>query len=549
VRRRGRRESAVGLLLGGLVLGALGLGSAGARPGPAPIRVDQIGYRPGDVKLALVAGAPASFAVRDPATGRAVFEGRARPPGPPDPASGDRVAALDFSALTTPGEYVVAAPGFADSPRFRIGPTVYADPLRAVLKSFTYHRCGTAIRDGSPFARPACHLGDAGEWGSAGGRRDVTGGWHDAGDYGKYVPAAGITLWHLAAIPGLTSAPDLLDEMRWELDWLVRMQRADGGVHHKVGPAKWTGDRAPHEDHDPRYLFAVSSAATANLAAATARAARLYRPHDPAYAARLVGAAEAAWRWLTQHPAIVPPGGFRNPSGAEGGAYEDDDDRDERFWAAVELWRTTGDARFRAPVLAGLDQWPPFDYPASWQRVQNLALLTLLESPSPLEPAARARLVGALAERAGWMADALNKGGYRVALTSRDYYWGSNAVALGRAVQLLAALRETGRPAFRDAALDQLHYVFGRNTLGRSFVTGLGAEPPQRPYHQPAIAHPTRLVVPGMLVGGPNAQAEGVNASFPAHAYEDKDRLYGVNEPAIYWTAVLAYVLAHFAGS
>jgi endoglucanase len=506
--------------------------------------VDQLGYRPGDPKLALAAGAPAAaFAVREAGTGRVAHEGRVAPPGGPDPASGDRVAVLDFSPLRVPGEYVVTAPGLADSPRFRIAEDVYADAQARVLKSFGYQRCGAAIRDGSPFARPACHLDAAREW-EGGARRDARGGWHDAGDYGRYVVAAGITVWHLAAVHDLARPPGLLDELRWELDWLLRMQRPDGGVSHKVAPARWTGDRAPHEDRDPQLVFAVSSAATANVAAVGARAARLFRPHDPAYAARLLAAAEAAWRWLERHPDIVPPGGVTNPPGVDSGAYDDDDDRDERLWAAVELWRTTGDGRFRGRALAGLGRVTPFDYPPSWRRVHNLAALTLLEPGTPLPDGDRAALAGALVERSGWVAQHVERGGYRVALEPGDYYWGSNGLALERAVQLLAAFRETGRPGLRAAALDQLHYVFGRNALGQSFVTGLGALPPRRPYHQPAIAHPGRLVVPGLLVGGPNAQAEGVAAPYPARAYRDDDRLYGVNEPAIYWTAVLARVLA-----
>jgi endoglucanase len=530
------------IVVASLLLVALA-GVRGPGADPVAIRVNQLGYRPGDPKVALIAAAPATFAVREAAGGRIVFEAPAGPPAPADPASGDRVAALDFSRLTTPGEYVVTAPGVGASPPFRVGDGIYADALRTVLKSYAYQRCGTAIRDGSPFAHPACHLEDAREWPS-GPRRDVTGGWHDAGDYGKYVPAAGITLWHLAAVHDLSAGSGLADELRWELDWLTRMQASDGGVHHKVGPARWTADRAPHEDRDPRYLFAVSSTATANLAAIGARAARLFAPHDRAYAARLLTAAEAAWRWLEQHPALVPAGGFANPPGVEGGAYEDDDDRDERFWAAVELWRATGGGKYRTAALAALDRWPPFDYPASWRRVQNLAYLSLLERESPLDAPARARLRAALVERSGWEADAVRQGGYRVALTPQDYYWGSNGLALGRAVQLLAAFRETGREELRQTALDQLHYVFGRNTLGKSFVTGLGADPPRRPYYQPAIAHPARRVVPGMLVGGPNAQAEGLTSGLPARAYRDEDRLYGVNEPGIYWTAVLAHVLA-----
>jgi endoglucanase len=526
-----------------LLLCARGLAIAVGGQEPT-IRVDQLGYRPGDTKLALVAAAPATFSVQDAVTGRTVFEGRAAEPGRRDPASGERVSRLDFSALRTPGRYRVLAPGVTASPVFTVDRAVYDDALATVLKSFAYHRCGTAVRDGSPFARPACHLADGREWGRPASRRDVTGGWHDAGDYGKYVPGAGITLWHLAAIHEQARPAGLLEEMRWELDWLLRMQRDDGGVHHKLAPARWTGDRAPHDDHAARYLFDVSSVATATLAAIAARTARVYAADDPPYASRLLAAGEAAWRWLEHHPDIVPRGGFANPPGVEGGAYDDEDDRDERFWAAVELWRATGEARYRAAALAGIGRWPPFDYPASWRRVQNLAYLSLLAPGNPLDGGARSQLSGTLAQRAGWVTAAAVKGAYRVALTLDDYYWGSNGLALERAVQLFAAFRETRRAAFRDAALDQLHYVLGRNALGKSFVTGLGADPVRRPYHQPAIAHPARLVVPGLLVGGPNARGAGLPMAFPAHAYRDEDRLYGVNEPAIYWTAALAHVLA-----
>jgi endoglucanase len=541
------RRRALALGAGALALAAgLGRRAAAAVAGPA-IRVNQLGYRPGDPKVALAAAGPRSFAVRQAASQRIVFEGPAGPAGAPDPASGDRVTTFDFGALATPGDYVVTAAGAIPSPPFRIGPAVYADALRVVLRSFGYQRCGAPIHDGSDFARPACHLADAREWAQGGARRDVTGGWHDAGDYGKYVPAVGLTLWHLAAVHEL--GVDLLDDMRWELDWLLRMQRPDGAVHHKVGPTRWTGDRAAADDREPRYLFGVSSASTATLAATAARLAPLYRPRDPAYAGRLVAGAEAAWGWLERHPDIVPAGGFVNPPGVGNGdydAYADDDDRDDRFWAAVELWRATGHTRYRDFVLARLEKWTPFDYPASWRRVQNLAFSALIERSSPLDAGPRARLAAALVERSGWVAQAVEQdGGYRAALTLRDYYWGSNGVALGRAVQLLAAFRESRRAAFRQAALEQLHYVFGRNVLGKSFVTGLGADPPRRPYYQPAIASSWRLLVPGMLVGGPNAQREGVAGPHPARAYQDTERLYGVNEPTIYLTAALAHVLAH----
>ena len=221
------------LVLAAVLIAAAGVGPAGT--GPPTIRVDQLGYRPGDPKIAIVAGQiPGPFSVKRLPEGEVVFEGKAGASSPRDPASGDQVSALDFSPVRADGQYVVTTPQGLSSPPFRIGAGVYDEAFRATLRSFFYQRCGMAITDGSPFAHLACHLDDAREREANGARRSVAGGWHDAGDYGKYVVPAGITLWHLGAIASLQSsspvATDVLAEMRWELDWLLKMQRDDGGV-------------------------------------------------------------------------------------------------------------------------------------------------------------------------------------------------------------------------------------------------------------------------------------------------------------------------------
>jgi len=148
----GRRPAALALL----GLAATLLGGPLATPAPPGIRVDQVGYRPPDVKLALVAGAPTTFAVREAASGRIVLEGRAGAPAPSDPASGDRVAILDFNPVREPGQYVVTAPGVAASPSFAVGETVYARLLAAVLRVFTYHRCGAPMQRSSPTLVSRC---------------------------------------------------------------------------------------------------------------------------------------------------------------------------------------------------------------------------------------------------------------------------------------------------------------------------------------------------------------------------------------------------------
>ena len=131
---------------------------------------------------------------------------------------------------------------------------------------------------------------------------DVRGGWYDAGDHGKYVVNGGIAAWQLLnsyeraeqrsvtptafgdgtlAIPEKANGvPDLLDEARWEVEFLLKMQAPDGMAHHKIHDENWTGlPTRPELDDQPRRLSATSTAATLNLAAVAAQAARLWRGH------------------------------------------------------------------------------------------------------------------------------------------------------------------------------------------------------------------------------------------------------------------------------
>ena len=127
-----------------------------------------------------------------------------------------------------------------------------------------------------------------------------SGGWHDAGDYGKYVVNAGVSVGTLLMayeyfpskfgqddlnIPESGNGiPDILDEVRYELEWLLKMQRSDGGVYHKLTREQFEGFVMPQIDNAPRYLYQVSSTATADFAAMMARAARVCLPFDPSFA-------------------------------------------------------------------------------------------------------------------------------------------------------------------------------------------------------------------------------------------------------------------------
>src|SRR5262245_57531128 len=140
--------------------------------------------------------------------------------------------------------------------------------------------------------------------------------------------------------------PDILDEARWEVDFLLKMQvpdgRSDAGMaHHKMHDQNWTGiPTRPEPDSQPRQLAPVSTAATLNLAAVGAQAARIWQTIDPAFANRALTAAQKAYAAAKANPSRFAPASDSNG----GGPYDDTTVTDELYWAAAELFVTTGQA-------------------------------------------------------------------------------------------------------------------------------------------------------------------------------------------------------------
>jgi endoglucanase len=140
--------------------------------------------------------------------------------------------------------------------------------------------------------------------------------------------------------------------------------------------------------------------------------------------------------------------------------------------------------------------------------------------------------------------------GYRVSLTSRDYIWGSNSVVANYGMQLLVANAFQPKPAYVEAALDNLHYLLGRNTFSLSWVTQVGENPFLHPHHRPSGADNIVQPWPGLLAGGPNrgrqdAAMQRLPADTPpAKCYLDDQEAYSANEVAINWNAPLVFLLA-----
>jgi len=142
------------------------------------------------------------------------------------------------------------------------------------------------------------------------------------------------------------------------------------------------------------------------------------------------------------------------------------------------------------------------------------------------------------------------KNGYLVSLTSKEYIWGSNSLVANYGVQLLVTNVVQPNQRYVDTALDNLHYLLGRNTHSLSFVTQVGDHPFRHPHHRPSAADNIEEPWPGLLSGGPNhakqdpAMRKLPDNLPPAKMYLDEEASYASNEVAINWNAPLVFLLA-----
>ncbi|MDT7777771.1 MAG: endoglucanase, partial [Acidobacteriota bacterium] len=518
----------------------------------ARIRLNTVGFLPGHEKRASVAVRFTDFSLVDDASGEAVFRGKTTGPVHNSDTDEDLYIA-DFSSLNRPGVYRLEVAGVGRSAPFRISRDVYDEPFRAAVRAMYLWRCGEAVsvtKGGITYSHAACHTEDA--WldfidGGGHSRRDATGGWHDAGDYNKYVVNAGVTVgtmllaWeqfgtqiqsaHLDAHGAQDGLPAYLGEVKWETDWLLKMQAADGSVYHKVSTKDFGPAGQPEDEKTTRYFTPWSSAATADFAAVTAMTARAFASFDRLYARRCLDAARAAYDFLRAHTESHRA----DLKGFTTGAYQTGD-ADDRLWAAAELWETTGEAvylkDFESRSVAFAEK---FDLDWGWGNVKNLGMLTYLFSKRAGRDAVILRQVReGLIATADRIVDLRDAHGYARPLGTK-YYWGCNGGVANTTVLLRSANLVAPKREYVETTLDAISHLFGRNYYGRSFLTGVGEKPPQHPHFRPTLRQPGKATWPGYLVGGGWPRATD---------WRDEDENYRVNEVAINWNAPLIYALA-----
>lgn len=517
------------------------------------IRLNSVGFLPKQIKHATLGVAATNFSVIRLRDGKSAFPGIVS--GPRTNAdTGETLFLADFSTLEEQGTFQLTLAGGGKSAPFEIGEAVYHEPFRTAMLGMYLWRCGAAVsatRGGKKFAHSVCHTNDA--WldfaGTTNTHRPSPGGWHDAGDYNKYVVNAGVTVgcmfraWEdfrpairkiKVGLPDANAAlPEFFQELKWELDWLLTMQADDGSVHHKVSTLKFGGFIMPEGETAKRFFTPWSSAATASFVAMMAQAARNFREFDRAYAERCLSAAKKSYAFLLAHP----ENRAADLSQFSTGTYPTRDD-DDRFWAAAELWETTGETNYLRDCEQRASAYPRrLDGTFDWGNVKNLGMLTYLFSKRSGRDAALVQTIrDDLLATANQIVAARDAHGYARPLGTM-YHWGGNGSVARQAVLLQAAYRISPQPEFRQAALDALGYLFGRNCYGRSFVTGLGFNPPRYPHDRRSGADLVDDPWPGYLVGGPQRRATD---------WKDDQEDYRTNEVAINWNGALIYAVAGF---
>ena len=538
------------------------------KEGKMAIYCDQTGYLPQSVKKAVMTAGKTYDVIRvQGASEQTVLSGSTQDAGT-DKASGDHLYLADFSEICQEGVYYIQNEEGEKSHRFRIGQDVYRALQADLIKALYYQRCGCALEKehAGEYSHPCCHMDEAVLWEDRSVSKEVKGGWHDAGDFGRYISPAAVAAAHLLYAYTLfpdsftenlnipesgNGVPDVLNECRYELEWMLKLQDEEGGAYHKLTALRHADFIMPQDDKDPFYLFPVSSMATADYAACMALASRVYKAFDASFADRLYDAAARAWSWLEKHPEYV---GFKNPEGCNTGEYGDDCDRDERLWAAAEMLITTGDAAYQTKVRELLkEDLTKTDF--GWTDVSGFAALAVLTDKSGIAPADIVDdLRAAVLAEADRLTGIAGVSGYGVAMEPEDYVWGSNMVVLNRGMLLvLAALISDDKAAYEQTALAQLHYLLGMNALDYSYVTGHGEHAYMHPHNRTTECDGIDLPMPGWVSGGPfKTPADDVGRRHipagtpPMKCYLDDAACYSLNEITIYWNSPAVFVTAYF---
>ena len=555
---------------------ALALVACASAKSDVAIRLNQVGYFPNEEKVVVIEGInPAGKIQVKNLQGKTVLKPRnirqAQSPW------GDKTRyVVDISDLKKEGDYEVCVDG-AKAP-LRIARHALHDISVASLKLFYLIRSGVPIESqyAGPYARPLGHADTqvlvhpsaVSESRPEGTVISSPLGWYDAGDYNKYVVNSAFSIGLMLGVyeenkayfdrlqtnipESKNQTADFLDEMMFNMLWLLTMQDPDdGGVYHKLTTPNFEGFVMPKDCHQPRYVVAKSVTATLDFAAVMAQMARLMKGNAdyPDFSAKAAEAAERAYLWALVHPDAFYRQGDMNKQfqpAVNTGEYGDGNATDERFWAATELYKLTGKTVYKQDALRLM----PSDFLVpSWGNVSGLGMLSWLSAGDAVQADKVRQALQACCD--AYVKDT-DQSCFQAPYGNHahDFGWGHlSERCCGMGIALLFSDQYVAKGKYRRYALENIDCLLGRNALGYCYVTGFGQKSPMHPHHRPSAADGIDAPFPGMLVGGPNPgqQDKGSNlvypSSLPDESYVDHADSYASNEIAINWNAALVGLL------
>ena len=488
----------------------------------------------------------------------------------------------DFSSLESVGRYrisVIDTKGnvLAESKFFEVSDRLVLEQLSSTLRSFYFQRSGVELTPdrAGKWARPAAHLDDCIEFHPSMervGTWNAHGGWYDAGDYGKYIVNGGVSVASLLLAAEFADdrrvtfsnadffdagsfRANLLEEVRFELEFFLRMQDDDGGVFFKVSPVRWDGFVSPSQSDalQKRQILGKSTTSTLNFAGVLAQAHRVFANVYPSFAQKCLDASIRAYRWAVENPDVTYP---HNTEGS--GGYGDERYDDEFFWARAMLFREVcgkvkvcsdcdrdGCDHFRNRLLSDMEKCP-LDLGITWRDTQNLGWIALaLQS---VDPDLQVRARNTLKVVADEIVKLASEDPY--GLSIRRFIWGSNGEIANHALTLFLVNEWFPSAVYVDYAKRMLDFIFGKNPVNCCFVTGSAWSSPKFIHHRISHSDGIEEPIPGLVVGGINADRQDLHrfahypGPQPGFSYTDERCSFASNEVAINWNAPLVAALS-----
>ncbi len=546
------------------------------------IAVNQIAYGVNDVKIAVCKNdVTGDFFVVNAENNEVVFEGK---------LSGKKFDATNavyvthavFTNVKDEGKYYIATKKGV-SYTFEIAKKPYEEVTKAMIKALYFQRCGMDLEEkyAGPYTHKACHnlpaylLTDPSFI-----VEDVSGGWHDAGDYGKYITPANQTVFNMMYAYELfgekvgfdlnipesgNGVPDILNEAKYELDWMLKMQNEEGGVYHKVTTDTFAANDMPDTDSEKWEIQALSPVmipATAGFAAAMAIAARVYKEFYPDYAKKCLEAAKRAFDYAIANYKDAKE--FQNVPPCNTGGYGDGCCLDEVYWAAAELFRSTGEKVYEDHFREFFNmKFSKTAFGAYNQGGHGSFAYCLAENA---DEELRAKVLKCIIDSADAALTIYNRNPYLLCLhdgvntNENEYYWGSNAVLTNKLANVVSAAYILKTDKYDKMIKDSVSYIFGRNYISKCYVSGFGTNTVENPHHRPSMFDGVKEPIPGLVAGGPNdrkwqrptvvngvKQSEGIDWDNmpPAGCYIDWEWNWTTNEVTIYWNSSCFYITGY----